>query len=111
MIPKTTTFKQFKEKKAREAADGLGVEAGQQTLDGRSFRQAGEVSDNFDSRPTTNGHTLERQDPAQMPLPFSPISPAGPSIMSPVNGSPIVDRTLPHGGHRLSYGEDVQMSG
>ena len=111
MIPKTTTFKQYKEKKAREAANGPGVEAGQQTLDERSFRHSDGISDNIDSRSMANGHALERQDPAQMPLPFSPISPSGPSIMSPVNGSPMVDRTLHHGGHRLSYGEYVQMTG
>ncbi|KKY16609.1 putative ubiquinol-cytochrome c reductase iron-sulfur subunit [Phaeomoniella chlamydospora] len=33
VIPRTTTFKQFKEKKAREAANGVSVEAGQTTLD------------------------------------------------------------------------------
>lgn len=34
MIPKTTTYKQFKEKKAKEAAKTPGVEKGQRTLNG-----------------------------------------------------------------------------
>lgn len=34
MIPKTTTYKQFKERKAKEAAKKGGVEKGQRTLNG-----------------------------------------------------------------------------
>jgi DNA-directed RNA polymerase I subunit RPA43 len=36
VIPKTTTYKQFKEKRAREAAQETELEKGQQTLNGTS---------------------------------------------------------------------------
>ncbi len=35
VIPRTVTYKQYKEKKAKEAANGLSIELGQTTLDSR----------------------------------------------------------------------------
>ena len=35
VIPRTQTYKQYKEKKAKEAANGLSIEPGQTTLDSR----------------------------------------------------------------------------
>jgi DNA-directed RNA polymerase I subunit RPA43 len=88
VIPKTTTYKQFKEKKAREAAKkaakARAVEAGQTTLDGKKpvengLGRNGHTDDSFDgfvngtygheesqsrpvldSRPTLNGAFVDR---------------------------------------------------
>ncbi|KAK2806225.1 hypothetical protein FQN50_005950 [Emmonsiellopsis sp. PD_5] len=44
VIPKTTTYKQFKEKKAKEAANGTGISKGQRTLNGLAVRENGATS-------------------------------------------------------------------
>jgi len=45
VIPRTVTYKQYKEKKAKEAANGLSMELGQTTLDSRraAANGAGEI--------------------------------------------------------------------
>ena len=110
MIPKTTTFKQFKERKAREAANGTGIEAGQQTLDGRQPNRPIGSTDDAEIVPVTNGVASNHQEPSQMPL-LSPTSPTGPSILSPVNGSSMVDRTVHPTMHGYASNEDIQMTG
>ena len=101
MIPKTTTYKQFKEKKAREEAaaaavtpvapgqttiqNGFGSTVSADNLNGRS-----EHSSNIESNGVLS--TLQR------PL--------------PVNGSPIADRTLNssvHGHPLQTVRDDVEM--
>lgn len=69
VIPKTTTYKQFKEKKAREAAKPGEMEKGQRTLNGVS---AG----------TTNGamgeEALSRREEPKTSSPTVPRTPAVP---------------------------------
>ncbi|PGH05583.1 hypothetical protein AJ79_06750 [Helicocarpus griseus UAMH5409] len=44
VIPKTTTYKQFKEKRAKETANGAGVSKSQRTLNGARARENGMTS-------------------------------------------------------------------
>ena len=120
VIPKTTTFKQFKEKKAREAANGTLVESGQMTLDARrpssrhhQQQQNGVSETSHDHSAPLNGvmnGTSQRTEyPDILPQPVSPSHQHIPSM----NGSPIVDRTIrPTSSHaHPSQHEDVEMSG
>lgn len=53
VIPKTTTYKQFKEKRAREAAREAAMEKGQRTLNGHT------AVENGTGRPSTGPSLLE----------------------------------------------------
>lgn len=98
VIPKTTTYKQFKEKKAREdaaAAAAPPVAPGQTTLSNGfgAAAQGGHSEDHSDnpSRTDSNG-----------------VSP----MRLPINGSPIADRTLnssAHGHPLQQKQEDLEM--
>lgn len=81
MIPKTTTYKQFKEKKAREAAKPGEMEKGQRTLNGAGV-----------SAGTTNGAMGEEALPRrEEPKTSSPGVPRTPAV--PVSAL-IADRTV-----------------
>lgn len=65
MIPKTTTYKQFKEKKAQDAAKHIEMEKGQRTLNG-----TGSAPNN------TNGNSVESALPDVSPsVPRTPVVP------------------------------------
>ena len=82
MIPKTTTYKQFREKKTKEeaATNAIPIAPGQTTLQNGfgGAVQAGYLEGRSErsSREESNGVT------------------ADPKLLSPLNGSPIADRTL-----------------
>lgn len=80
MIPKTTTYKQFKEKKAKDAAKSAEMEKGQRTLNG-SGAPAG----------NTNGAPAETTPRAEEPTASSPSVPRTPVV--PVSAL-IADRTV-----------------
>jgi len=88
VIPKTTTYKQFKEKKAKEdAASAAGpVAPGQTTLSNGFGADVpfGHIEEQPEgsSRKETNGFSLTRKAPLA------------------VNGSPMADRTLNSSMHR-----------
>ena len=96
VIPKTTTYKQFKERKAREEA--AAAQPGQSTLqngvNGHMGVHAGERP-NSRHGPVMNGY----EEPLKSSLPAI------------VNGSPIADRTLPSSSHSHPGTEDVEMRG
>lgn len=77
MIPKTTTYKQFKEKKAKDAAE---MEKGQRTLNGSDAPAA-----------NTNGGPAESTPRAEEPTASSPSIPRTPVV--PVSAL-IADRTV-----------------
>lgn len=67
VIPKTTTYKQFKEKKAKDAAKQIEMEKGQQTLNGTG------------SAPSkTNGHSTDSALPQTDTSPSVPRTPVVP---------------------------------
>lgn len=107
VIPKTTTYKQFKEKKAREARNGPSVEAGQLTLDGRKAARNGtgangHADDSFDGM--MNGAHDEGEDDEEVEATSRPSSSSRPNHS--LNGA-FVDRTA---SHAHPNGEDVTMS-
>lgn len=110
VIPRTTTYRQFKEKRAKEAVNGSAVEAGQTTLDGKKPQPLengvnGAAGSTY--TPETNGTHPPRE---MMPL-HSPTTSDYPSILSPTNGTPIVDRTVDHIGHAHPSDADIEMAG
>lgn len=79
VIPKTTTYKQFKEKKAKDTADQGIMEKGQRTLNGTG------------APPTTaNGTSIEEATPGDE---TKTTSPSVPRPMVPVSAL-IADRTV-----------------
>jgi len=102
VIPKTTTYKQFKEKRAREEAKQAAMEKGQRTLNG--------------TRPAENGvggmsgsHSiLQTDDDSGHRQPTGPR----PTVVIHASGSRstlMVDRTVDNAGHERPAIEDVEM--
>jgi len=57
VIPKTTTYKKFKEKRDKESANGAGVSNGQRTLNRRTVVENGtEADEREDTKLDLNGH-------------------------------------------------------
>jgi len=84
VIPKTTTYRQFKEKKAREDADAAAAAAAAAPLaPGQTTLQNGYI--NFQP---------EESSREESNRPSSP-----PNFGFPVNGSPMANRTLNTSGH------------
>ncbi|CAG7981770.1 unnamed protein product [Penicillium salamii] len=81
VIPKTTTYKQFKEKKAKDAADQTAMEKGQRTLNGASAPPP----------PPANGNSMGETSPKGEES--STTSPSVPRPMVPVSAL-IADRTV-----------------
>jgi len=107
VIPKTTTYKQFKEKKAREARNGSAVEVGQMTLDGKKpVRNGtginGHAEDSLDG--LMNGAHDDYEDDDEQEGDSRPGSSSHPKHS--LNGA-FVDRTA---SHAHPNGEDVAMS-
>jgi hypothetical protein len=103
VIPKTTTYRQFKEKKAKEAKQASEVEAGQMTLDGKKpmrngIGANGHVEEGIDG--LTNG-TQDHVEDKYYPRPGSSSR-----TNHSLNGA-FVDRTA---SHAHPNGEDVSMS-
>lgn len=92
MIPKTTTYKQFKEKKAKDAAKSAEMEKGQRTLNG-----TGAPAGN------TNGAPAESTPRAEEPTTSSPSVPRTPVV--PVSAL-ITDRTVEPS---VRHDPDVEM--
>lgn len=92
MIPKTTTYKQFKEKKAKDAADQGVMEKGQRTLNGAAAPPAPANGNNM-------GESTPRGDESKT------TSPSVPRPMVPVSAL-IADRTVEPMG---SHDRDVEM--
>ncbi|KAJ5140210.1 hypothetical protein N7448_003618 [Penicillium atrosanguineum] len=92
VIPKTTTYKQFKEKKAKDAAKSAEMEKGQRTLNG-SDAPAG----------NTNGAPAESAPRVEEPTASSPSVPRTPVV--PVSAL-IADRTFEPSAR---HGPDVEM--
>lgn len=91
VIPKTTTYKQFKEKKAKDAAE-QGMEKGQRTLNGA-------VAPPTPTNGTSVGEATPQGDESKT------TSPSVPRPMVPVSAL-IADRTVePSGNHD----HDVEM--
>ncbi|KAJ6119911.1 hypothetical protein N7523_004191 [Penicillium sp. IBT 18751x] len=78
VIPKTTTYKQFKEKKAKDAAKSVEMEKGQRTLNGSDA-------------PTGNTNGTDPNTRAEEPTASSPSVPRTPVV--PVSAL-IADRTV-----------------
>jgi DNA-directed RNA polymerase I subunit RPA43 len=100
VIPKTTTYKQFKEKKAREeaAAAVAPVAPGQTTL-----------QNGFANRTTTD---YIAEQPEDMVGEETDGVPSTPKLPLSINGSPIADRTLNYPIHShppRSVEEDIEM--
>ena len=110
VIPRTTTYRQFKEKKAKEAANGTTVEAGQTTLDGKK-PQAMENGVNGIPGPSYSAEMNGTHAPREMMPLHSPIASEYPSILSPTNGTSIVDRTVDQASHAHPSDADVEMAG
>ena len=71
MIPKTTTYKKFKEKRDKESANGAGVSNGQRTLDRRRVVENGTEEDRReDAMLDLNGH----DDDAHLLSPKPPMA-------------------------------------
>ncbi|PGH05572.1 DNA-directed RNA polymerase I subunit RPA43 [Blastomyces parvus] len=74
VIPKTTTYKQFKEKRAKETANGAGVSKGQRTLNGTRVRANGTAPSSRERREDSmlalngegNTHLLTSRPPMVM---------------------------------------------
>ena len=99
MIPKTTTYRQFKEKKARDEAEAAAAaHHGQTTLQNGVNGQMGVHSgEHAVDRITTDGN------------PAAANSNSRPTTI--VNGSPIADRTVSSASHAHPDSEDVEMQG
>jgi hypothetical protein len=96
VIPKTTTYKQFKEIRAREEAEAAGIPTGQTTLQNGVNGQMGVQSG---SRPQS------RQGADVNGVLASPVSAPIPHL----NGSPMADRTVFNASHAHPGSEDVDM--
>ena len=100
VIPKTTTYKKFKEKRARESANGAGMLSGQRTLnERRRVKENGSARDRReDSMLDLDGHDDDAHSLSSRP----------PMVMhSPYSNSSLV------GGdsrRRLSADEDIDMT-
>lgn len=92
MIPKTTTYKQFKEKKAKDAANQTAMEKGQRTLNGTGAPPALENG-------TGTGDITPQRDNSKT------TSPSVPRPMVPVSAL-ITDRTVDPMG---TQDRDVEM--
>ncbi|OQD74755.1 hypothetical protein PENDEC_c009G02531 [Penicillium decumbens] len=92
VIPKTTTYKQFKEKKARDAAKSAEMEKGQRTLNGTGI-----------SASNTNGTPVETAPRGEEPTASSPSLPRTPVV--PVSAL-IADRTVES---LVRHDPDVEM--
>ncbi|KAJ5587561.1 uncharacterized protein N7459_003326 [Penicillium hispanicum] len=92
VIPKTTTYKQYKEKKAKEAAKQSEMEKGQRTLNGGGPGPG-----------PTNGAMSEEPAPQQEDSKQSPTVPRTPVV--PVSAL-IADRTVDPSAH---HDPDVEM--
>ena len=110
VIPRTTTYRQFKERKAKEAVNGTVVEAGQPTLDGKR-PQPLENGINGLAGPSYSAEPNGIHPPREMMPLHSPVSSEYPSILSPTDGTRIVDRTVDHSGHAHPSDADVEMQG
>lgn len=97
MIPKTTTYKQFKEKKAKEAARQGGVEKGQRTLNGTDAATS-------KTNGTLRQDTIANED--AKPSPTAPRTPAATMASVPVSAL-IADRTVEP--TVASHDPDVEM--
>ncbi|KAJ5325725.1 hypothetical protein MYU51_000627 [Penicillium brevicompactum] len=94
VIPKTTTYKQFKEKKAKDAAEQTTMEKGQRTLNGAGVPP-----------PPANGSSMGEATPqGEEP---SATSPSVPRPMVPVSAL-IADRTVEP---VANQDHDVEMQG
>jgi DNA-directed RNA polymerase I subunit RPA43 len=93
VIPKTTTYKQFKEKKAKDAAGQTAMEKGQRTLNGAG------------AAPPANGMGTENATPQGEES--KTTSPSVPRPMVPVSAL-IADRTVEP---KSSHDHDVEMQG
>lgn len=94
MIPKTTTYKQFKEKKAKDAANQGAIEKGQRTLNGTSAPPAPANG----TGTGTGDATPQRED-------SKTTSPSVPRPMVPVSAL-IADRTVEP---MATHDHDVEM--
>lgn len=99
MIPKTTTYRQFKEKKARDEAEAAAAaQPGQTTLQNGVNGQMGVHS---------GEHSIGHDKAEMNRVAESPNS--RPTTI--VNGSPIADRTVSSTLHGHPDAEDVEMQG
>lgn len=93
VIPKTTTYKQFKEKKAKEAAKESGMEKGQRTLNG-----TGSAPQETNGGPAPEETTPQKEEQTQSPsVPRTPVVPVS---------ALIADRTADTS---ASQDQDVEM--
>lgn len=90
MIPKTTTYKQFKEKKAKDAANQGAMEKGQRTLNGTSAPPAQENGTGMGDA-TPQGEDSKTTSPSVPRLPVSAL---------------IADRTVEP---KATHDHDVEM--
>ncbi|KAL9113080.1 MAG: hypothetical protein Q9227_002692 [Pyrenula ochraceoflavens] len=109
-IPQTTTYRKFKEKKARDAANGVPTAPGQRTIDGSRTQRAPDVVENGEgsSLTYTNGNRLPNGD--GIPDGYVNLaSPTSPAFLVPVNGpsSPVTERAALYG---HPSGGDVEMA-
>ena len=96
VIPRTKTFREFKEQKAREEAEAANAVPGQTTLqNGTNGQIEVHPADPAAHREGVNGE-----------MDFRPSSSRG---MSLSNGSPIVDRTLTSTLHGHPISDDIEM--
>ncbi|KAJ6112946.1 hypothetical protein N7512_008270 [Penicillium capsulatum] len=93
VIPKTTTYKQFKEKKAKEAKEG-GMEKGQRTLNGTGPPPPQETNGGPAPEETTPQKEEQKQSPTVPRTPVVPVS------------ALIADRTVDHSARQ---DQDVEM--
>jgi hypothetical protein len=100
VIPKTTTYKQFKEKKARDEAEAAAAAAqpGQTNLQNGVN---GQVGSHHSERAV--GH--EKADLGRA------AESSNSRTLTIVNGSPIADRTVSSAPHGHPGAEDVEMQG
>jgi len=99
VIPKTTTYRQFKEKKAREEAEAAAAaQPGQTTLQNGVNGQMGvhTAQDSHGQQGAESSMIAEASTPPQATI---------------VNGSPIADRTLASTLHAHPDVKDVEMEG
>lgn len=102
VIPKTTTYKQFKEKKAREAAKNAAIEKGQRTLNGTKPTENGVERPHDRSILQTDGNDDYHQTTESQPR----MATHGPGSLSTL----MVDRTVDDQGRGPSD-RDVEMTG
>jgi DNA-directed RNA polymerase I subunit RPA43 len=99
VIPKTTTYKQFKEKKARDEAEAAAAaHPGQTTLQNGVNGQMGVHSGEHSVERVMTDGTITAANSNSRPTTI-------------VNGSPIADRTLSSAPHAHPGAEDVEMQG